>query len=478
MYFSTKEKLKYLARLNKLTSIKSSIIPSNHEFAKLQQPHELHLEAICLFTATGFFMDADTYWKDVWCLLPGHQHELDSDGYLIKSTPWFNWHYTPNDLSFEATSEAYTSLLKQITQEKVGNQPVILPLSGGLDSRSLALVLQQLGNSVQAFSYSFSGGFPEHLIAEKVAKVCGFEFKSFKIPKGYLWDCIDDLAIINGCYSEFTHPRQMAVLPQLKQMEGLFCLGHWGDVLFDSGAPEGTTEDAMVDVLLKKMLKPGGLELAIALWQAWGLKGDFKDYLISRIETALEKIKIDHIGAKLRAFKTSQWAHRWTTTNCNVFAAAHPIGLPYYDDRMCQFICTVPEAFLANRRLQIAHLKQHQALANITWQDHRPFNINNYHYNKAPYNLPYRIFNKLQRVFFNTLGNPYIQRNWELQFIGQENDQQLQHYIMDGLFAGLVPQEITKHFYQQFSQHNPVYYSHSVSMLLTLAKWNQQFNKI
>ena len=46
------------------------------------------------------------------------------------------------------------------------DQPVILPLSGGLDSRSQAMVLQGLDNPVHAYSYSFSGGYPEHKIAK------------------------------------------------------------------------------------------------------------------------------------------------------------------------------------------------------------------------------------------------------------------------------------------------------------------------
>uniref|UniRef100_UPI0030DAFE72 asparagine synthase-related protein n=1 Tax=uncultured Xanthomarina sp. TaxID=1868331 RepID=UPI0030DAFE72 len=314
-----------------ITTINTPILPTKQVFAKKPNTlHELDFEAICVFVATGFFMGADTFWKDTLCLLPGHDHELDAAGYLIQSTPNFTWHHTPQELSFEQSLEAYIDLLTTITKEQVGDEPVILPLSGGLDSRSQALVLKDLPNQVHAFSYSFEGGYPEHLISTQIAKVCGFAFDGFHIPKGYLWDRIEELAAINGCYSEFTHPRQMAVLPQLKKMKGVFSLGHWGDVFFDRGAPEGSTEADMVPLLFKKMVKPKGLELAEKLWQHWSLEGDFKSYLISRIERDLADIKIDNVSAKVRAYKTSQWAHRWTTTNLSVFEAEHPITLPYY----------------------------------------------------------------------------------------------------------------------------------------------------
>lgn len=456
-------------------TITTPIIPSQQTFAKKSNAtHELDFKAICIFVATGFFLDQDTYWKDEVCLLPGHKHKFDEEGFLIESTPWFQWHYSPRDISFEQALEEYIDLLTTITKEQVGDSPVILPLSGGLDSRSQALILKGLDNDVNAYSYSFEGGYPEHLISEKIAEACDFKFSPFKIQKGYLWNCIDELATINGCYSEFTHPRQMAILPEFKKMEGVFSLGHWGDVLFDRGASEGTQESDIIPLLFKKMVMPKGFKLAEQLWSFWGLNGDFRSYLISRIETSLSKIKIDNVSAKVRAFKTSQWAHRWTTTNLSVFEAAHPITLPYYDNRMCEFICTIPEAYLADRRLQIAHLKQDKVLANITWHEHKPFNIINYNYNKLPYNFPYRVVNKLKRELNALIGKPYIQRNWELQFLGVDNDAELVNRLFSGEFNTFIPKKIVQNTYNNFLNTDAIHYAHPLSMLLTLSLWHKQ----
>ncbi|WP_299123540.1 asparagine synthase-related protein [uncultured Winogradskyella sp.] len=456
-------------------SVKTPILPYKQEFAKKKGVHEVNYKAICIFAATGFFLDDDTYFKDEVCLRPSHNHFFDKNDFLVKSEPWFHWHYSPRDISFDQALKEYIQLLTTITKEQVGDEPVILPLSGGLDSRSQALIFKDLGNPVNAYSYSFPGGYPEHKISKRIAKVCNFSFNSYKIPQSYLWNCIDDLALLNGCYSEFTHPRQMAVLEELKQMKGVFSLGHWGDVLFDKGAPDTIEEKDIVPLLKKKMLKPGGLEFAQSLWNAWHLDGEFDTYFTSRIESSLSEIKIDNISAKVRAFKTSQWAHRWTTTNLCVFEAARPINLPYYDDRMLEFICTIPEEYLTDRRLQIAHLKQNKALSKITWHEHKPFNLNNYHYNKSPFNLPYRIIHKLKREFNAMVGNPYIQRNFELQLLGTENDEQFQKYIFDSSFLEFVPKEVVNKFYHKFKEVDTVYYSPPVSMLLTLSLWNKHF---
>lgn len=456
-----------------MATIKSSILPQNQQFAKIDAPHVLNFKAICIFAATGFFLDEDTYYKDEVCLLPGHDHFFDDKNILIGSKPWFQWYYEPRPISFAEALDEYKSLLLTITKEQIGDSPVILPLSGGLDSRSQALILKDLKNPVQAYSYSFKGGYPEHQISQQIAEVCDFSFKSFQIPEGYLWGCINELAQINRCYSEFTHPRQMAVLNELKQMKGVFSLGHWGDVLFDRGVPEGTKEKEVMPLLYKKMLKSGGLELAEKLWKTWELEGDFMSYFTSRIERSYSKIDIKNLSAKVRAFKTSQWAHRWTTTNLSIFQAARPITLPYYDDRMCKFICTVPEEFLADRRLQIAHLQEDNDLSKITWHEQKPYNLTNYKYNKAPYNLPYRVLNRVMREWKTIVGNPYIQRNFELQFQGINNTNKLKQHLFNEEMKKFIPEDIIKHFYDAFNSANYVAYSHPISMLLTLSVWQQ-----
>ena len=245
--------------------IKTDIIPIRQQFAKVKAPHELNLEAICIFMATGFFLDQDTYWKDQVVLKPASIHTINDDGFLVKSVPWFNWHYTPSEKSFETCLNEFTELFEGIINKQAENKQVILPLSGGLDSRTQAVALKHLGKSVNAYSYSFSGGYPEAKLSKKIAQACDFKFNAFEIPKGYLWDVIEDLAKINECYSDFTHPRQMAIIDEFDSMGDLFSLGHWGDVLFDKMCDNDLSESEILDLVLKKIVKKGGSDLATML---------------------------------------------------------------------------------------------------------------------------------------------------------------------------------------------------------------------
>jgi hypothetical protein len=201
------------------------------------------------------------------------------------------------------------------------------------------------------------------------------------------------------------------------------------------------------------------MELAAALWSAWGLEGNFKDYLYQRLKSLLININIpESANAQIRAFKSLFWAHRWTSVNLSVFESQRPIALPYYDNRMCEFICTIPEKYLAGRQIQIEYLKmRNPALARISWQSHKPFNLYNYHWNKTPYNLPYRVYDKIRR---SIRSGTTIQRNWELQFVGKENEAHLANRLFNNKKMNEeIPVELISKLYEQFKNENKVYYS-------------------
>ena len=84
-----------------MKTIKTPIIPIEQTFVNIKdQSHKLDYKAICVFSALGFFLDTDTYWKDKKVLPAASINKIDDDGYLISSEPWFVWHYNPKEISF------------------------------------------------------------------------------------------------------------------------------------------------------------------------------------------------------------------------------------------------------------------------------------------------------------------------------------------------------------------------------------------
>lgn len=447
--------------------ITTPVIPVHQTF--IGDKKTLDLRAICVFAATGFFLDQDSYYTEQKVLKPATDYILNGD--LIESeASYFKWHYSPVERSLNKITEEFAALFESIIQEQVENKKVILPLSGGLDSRTQAAALFALKKQVTAYSYAFEGGIQETSFSKKIAQECAFPFHDWRIPQGYLLPRIEQLARINSCYADFTHPRQFAFLDQFQSLGDVFSLGHWGDVLFDDmGIADSASHETQLQLVLKKITKKGGMELAESLWQNWGLKGDFKNYFTERVDELLTAIPINHsANARIRAFKSLYWAPRWTSINLSVFEKARPITLPYYDNRMCAFICGVPEKYLAGRQIQIEYLKMRMpSLARIPWQDHRPFNLYTYPMDKSPWNIPFRVIDKFRRTLSD---RKFILRNWELQFLGDENDRLLKHWLFENRHLNeFISPAVMKEFYSKFKSGNPITYSHPVSLLLTLS---------
>lgn len=447
-------------------------------FVNKKGSHELNLKAICIFAATGFFLESDTYFNDEEVLQPATEYKIENN--LVKnSAPYWNWHYSPRDITLKQATEEFAHIFERIINEKLKDKNIILPLSGGLDSRTQAAALG-MGSNVKCYSYRFAGSFDETKYGKAICQVKNFQFKEFEIPKGYLWRIIDELSEINGCYADFTNPRQMAVINEIKELGNIFFLGHWGDVLFDDmGIEDKIDFNEQSEILLKKVIKRGGLELADSLWKHWGFEKNFKSYLKERISILLANIKIDNANSRIRAFKSMYWAPRWTSANMNVFGDFNPLALPYYDDTMCKFVCTIPEHLLADRRIQIEYIKmKNPKLAEIPWQTYDPLNLYSYKNFSNKSRLPSRVVSKVKRVFKEKItGKKLTTRNWEIQFKGEENDKELRIRIFDENFMQWIPASIAKEFYDKFKNEDEVYYSHPVSMLLTLSVFSKKIQQ-
>ncbi len=447
--------------------MKNKIIPLQQQFMTMEAGKSLDYYAICCFAATGFFLDNDTYYTNKKVLRPASEYV---DGIEKK---YFDWYYAPRDISFSQAVDEFAHLFEQITKEQTQGKRVILPLSGGLDSRSQAAALKGYAN-VNTYSYEFAHSFNETKYGAEIARRMAWDFKKYIVPEGYLWNKIDELAEINGCYAEFTAARQMSIADDYPAMGDIFYLGHWGDVLFDDmGVADDLPFDRQLEVLYKKIIKKGGLELAQALWTHWGLNGCFEDYFRERLSHLLAAIRIDNANSRIRVFKSLYWAPRWTSINLSVFAKYHPLALPYYDNRLCEFICTIPERYLSGRQIQIEYIKRKAPeLAAIPWQSYDPCSLYNYKNYSALSNQAVVFGRKLMRRGKEVLtGKVCTERNWEIQFLGTENDRQLQK----NLFAegGLAPKEISQAFYNKFVNGNhrqKIWYAHPLSLLLTLNK--------
>ena len=424
-------------------------------------PHnELNLEAICFWFSTGFFFKDDNF------LLDSEHDDLINDVYE-------GWHYKPKDISFEKVVSQFGDLFESLIRRKISGKNIILPLSGGLDSRTLAAALKDNKNVI-AYSYEFEGGKKETEYARKIAEVYGWEFYSYIIPRGYLWTKIDQLSKINQCKTEFTHPRQMAVIDKISNLGELSLSGSMGDLLFDSiSIDDESSLESQKKILMDLIVKSAGKEIAQDLWTHWGLNKNLEHRLNNEIEQRYIDIDINNPAARLRAFKALHYVRNWTNVNMKVFSSYNSVYAPYQDKRMCEFICGIPEKYLANRKIQIEYIKlKAPELANIPWQ-HYDLDLYTFNQFNTLY-FPRRLYRFIKRMIEERIFNmtPIIQRNWELQFVGSANNKILKSWLFENEDLNkIIPKSIIEKYYDLFINGDSIKYSHSISMLLTISVW-------
>ena len=71
----------------------------------------------------------------------------------------------------------------------------------------------------------------------------------------------------------------------------------------------------------------------------------------------LSEIKIENPSRKVQAFKSIHWAQRWANPNLNIFSNNCELFAPYYNNTICEFICTTPDDYLRDRKIQIKYIK-------------------------------------------------------------------------------------------------------------------------
>ena len=82
----------------------------------------------------------------------------------------------------------------------------------------------------------------------------------------------------------------------------------------------------------------------------------------------------------------------------------------------------------------------------------------------------------MRRIIYRDLLNipELITRNWELQFLGEQNFIELKKNLLErNKFNKLIPQTIIRKYLDKF-QTDPVQYAHPLSMLLTLAVFSDK----
>lgn len=139
-------------------------------------------EALVELRYAGYVTGDRTPYREVRQLRAGEALHVAAEGAALHVTPvrYFTFTHTPLPAvpaaTWKARLRAGLDEIMETTLRVVGDRPVVLPLSAGLDSRLLALLLKRHGKAdVVSFSYGRPGNY-EASVSQHIAGALGFRW--------------------------------------------------------------------------------------------------------------------------------------------------------------------------------------------------------------------------------------------------------------------------------------------------------------
>ncbi|MFC1584249.1 asparagine synthase-related protein [Fibrobacterota bacterium] len=442
---------------------------------------ELDWSGITGFMSTGIFPQDRTYYQDVKIFRPASHYVFDSKGSLVKQERYWRWCHKQNfKRSYQETLVQLDDLFKSVIFSHSNPGRVGIPLSGGLDSRTIVAcldedVLERKQKSIFAYSYGYYDKSPETEISRRIAEERALAFEKYTIGP-YLFDKIEDIVACVEGFQDVNQCRQAFVMERFYPKVDYVLGGHMGDLWFDTMGVAGNmansmSDDACAAHVLHKIERIGRNWLQRYLCRPMLGSDGVEALLRHMVKEELDAVShIQDRDFQIKAYKVEQWVFRLTNGSSKMYQAGAFPKMPFYDTRFTDFIATVPNACLRGRRLQIDYLKKFAPeLARVKWEVYDTTLFRLKYFNNLL--LPKRAVKKFWRT---VRGKRPIELNWEVQLLNSRGREGLEHWLLRKglrLHDFVSPNEIKRlvdSFYQDPYAEKRGY---TVSMLLTFSAW-------
>jgi asparagine synthase (glutamine-hydrolysing) len=316
--------------------------------------------AVTEFLITGFTTNNKTLYHDVkqieaGCYITIHKSNMENSRY-------YSFYHQPVEANLESLSNELEQIFRDVFRdlsERTKGKTIVLPLSGGYDSRIIALLLKEFGNeNILAFTYGKRHN-KEASVSENIAKNLGIPWEFYEYQKNDWhswyhseeWNEYVEFAV-NG--SNMAHLQDWPAVTKLvqKHKEDLvFIPGHSGDFVAGSHLPYEITEgenhsiDDVISFILKKHYK---------LWDIGSIYENSPE-LIEEIRSSIEHLPYQTSEEASALFEYWDWKERQAKFIINSLRVYEFYGqgweIPLWDDRIVEFFKKVPVSLRFNKYL-------------------------------------------------------------------------------------------------------------------------------
>ena len=324
-------------------------------FAEVANPSYFD-SAFCCLLASGYTLDQDTVYAGVRECSSGVLYEYDTASGSLQEKTWFKFNLNPEKEYEPASLEA--ALMRSLPQLGDGGRSYLLPLSGGLDSRTILGVALQRNLPLETFSYGLRSA-ADYDIPEKICselEVSHAVFPTAAAP-GEDWFGTADMEDMVRCmHLARSLPEESDWLPVREFSTGRFvvCPGHSGDWLAGSWIDPRLYRTKTLERLVEYILDRHFGLTAIS-------SGDFAELLRVGIRESLLAIMPDCGEEPIACAERWNLEHRQKKYIVNSTRKYRHLGLqtylPFFDRELMSIFMHLKTQYRVNQRAYIDLLR-------------------------------------------------------------------------------------------------------------------------
>ncbi len=330
-------------------------------------PH-LNEENAAEFMLVGYVTGNDTLFDGIKQIRNGevlsYQKEKDS----LKTSYYFrflhgNYYELPEKKLLEMLDSVFINVFLRLIESTIKQgKRLVVPLSGGLDSRIIVTMLKRLGvNDVICISYGREGN-RQSMISKQVAKALGYEWFFVKYTAQKCHECYNSkegnyFQKWAGNLSSLPHLQDFLALKELKNQgkipdNSVFAPGHTGDVLSGSHIPKSYIENSRKYDL--ETFLTDSLKIHYNLWKLpynYELEPIFKE----KLNNSVSGLKINDNETCANAIEFFDFNERQPKFIINSVRTYEFFGyewrIPFWDTELINFYLRVPVKYRINQDL-------------------------------------------------------------------------------------------------------------------------------
>lgn len=329
-------------------------------------------QSLADFLYLGFVLDDRTFHQEVKLLPAGSILSFETGQLSIEK--YWDYSFSPADNKHADEEEYLEEFLKRLqgslNKRINGRKEIILPLSGGLDSRAIAGMISEYGydGTVESFSYGNKHCY-DVVYGEKIARTLGYNHTFLPINTDYLARYAEKFVALTDGTIDCLNSHMMLFhdIFQKSKSFNVFT-GFLGDVLTGTNFNQKWQEFDEDQIIMQTFEIPNEHLEGLKNYLNRDIYERIIENTIPAIKKLFNKINHDDLFYKAHYLTLSQRQRRYVTFNIFCYEPLGTVLSPFTDNDFIDFVLQLPREYLMEQSLyRKMFIKYFPKVASVPW---------------------------------------------------------------------------------------------------------------